>query len=61
MGNSKSGKTVGNVYRRNKNQFETEKSALDSILKKYPKERQNNLVAAHTEKQWVFKAKTDFD
>jgi len=56
-----SGKHLGATYRRNKSHSKTEQEALDYFLKKFPKERKNNLTPAHTDKQWVFKAKTNFD
>lgn len=60
MGNLKKGEELA-VYRRNKKQFKTEGDALDSILKKHPKERKKNLKTAHSEKQWIFKAKSNLN
>jgi len=60
--NAKTGKTVGPTYKRLKSIFKNdEAAALDSILKKYPRERKTNLVAVHTDKLFVWKAKTNFD
>lgn len=55
------GMHLGSTYRRNKHQYKTAEIALKAILKKYPKERENNLTASHSEKQWIWKAKTSFD
>ena len=56
-----SGKQLGPTYKRNKSQFDSEAEALASVLKSKPKERQSNLITAHTEKQYIWKAKTKFD
>lgn len=59
---AKVGKTVGPVYKRLKSIFKNnEDEALQNILKKHRKERKTNLVAAHTDKLFVWKAKTNFD
>lgn len=56
------GKYVGPTHRRNKMHFDLESDALKSILeaKGNENERESNLDAYHSKKQWVWKAKTNF-
>ena len=60
--NAKTGKKVGPTYKRLKSIFKNEEEkALQNVLRTHRRERKTNLVAAHTDTMFVWKAKTNFD